>query len=135
MSSEPQYLYANYIEFHEIWHIVVPHNVVYEQFREIERVHGLVQLGRLIYEKCHWPKKPDTSWFSLLRVKMEHRDVDQYLLVWTQKRFNPIADKPPVIKTQHALGLYPVVTLTSGFVMDPEANDAEKQGNRIIHRI
>lgn len=133
--GEQTYLYTNYIDFQEIWHIVVPHRSMYEYFRQVEKEHGLTQLGRLIYEKCHWPKRPDTRWFNLLRTKMEKYDTDQYFLIWTPRRFQPKAEEPPVIKTHSGLGLYPVIVLTSGFVMDPNANNDDKGGNRLIERI
>lgn len=135
---EPEYLYCNYPEISEIWKIVVPTQEMYEFFRSAEtnsETGGMDGLARLIHDKSHHPHRNGLAYYFLLRAKVGEQDMDWYFLCWTGRRFNPVAGIPVVLKTQGHVGLTPVPVLTSGFVLDPTASEADKQGNRLIERI
>jgi hypothetical protein len=135
MADQADRLFVNYPEIREIWNVIVPHQYMIDQFLDIKGKYGMEPLAKLIHDKCFHPYKPKWLRYALWYGKVGENDDHKFLLLWSQRKIQLVEGHPLVIKSEAGLGLVPVELFTSGFVMDPNASDEDRGGNRRIIRV
>lgn len=135
MSDQADRLFVNYPEIREVWNIVVPHQHMVNEFLKIKEQHGMEVLAKLIHDRCYFPYKPKWTRYALWYGRVGENDDHKFLLLWSQRKITLVEGHPLVIKSEAGLGLVPVELYTSGFMLDPNAGEDERGGNRRIIRV